>query len=59
MEECSYEVIKVGTVFGELKSINYKKWRGGVVFALEPSTVIVFSLPAIKKIIKVFFKAKR
>ena len=41
------------SLFGDLLIITQKKWRNATVFALEKSSVIVFSSNHISKIIKV------
>ena len=47
-------LIKVGTLFGELGSVTQTKWKPATVFALENSSVIIFNKDMITKIVKVF-----
>jgi hypothetical protein len=47
------KLYRPGALFGELVFITQKKWRHATVFALEPSSVVVFINSQLNKLIKV------
>ncbi len=52
-------ILPFGSIFGELSILTQKKWRSGSVFALEDSSVIVFTVAQVTKIIRVSDKYSR